>query len=54
MLKVDFVLLNFIHSHQPILIMPNMKNSRRRFIQQTTMAGAGLLVAQAGFFCTKL
>jgi predicted dehydrogenase len=26
-----------------------MKNSRRRFIQQTTMAGAGLLVAKAGF-----
>src|ERR1051325_1401815 len=26
-----------------------MKNSRRRFIQQTTMAGAGLLAAKAGF-----
>ena len=26
-----------------------MKNSRRGFIKQTTMAGAGLLVAKAGF-----
>src|ERR1051325_616598 len=31
------------------LIIADMKNSRRRFIKNTTMAGAGLLAAKAGF-----
>ena len=50
--EIEFVLLNFKAFQTINLNIAVMKNSRRRFIQQTTMAGAGILAAKAGFSFT--